>query len=130
MAWGLFVCLIGRWATGYGTGRSPMAKLFVRIADALGVTTLAVCFLGLIPFLSAAPSGAGYAPRTPSFTVNSALKGDRLPMHDALNASAWQTDFASLARANAPHKIPVGCDPAFSPVASPRLAFVYGRCLS
>ena len=107
-----------------------MAKLFVRIADALGVTTLAVCFLGLIPFLSAAPSGAGYAPRTPSFTVNRALKGDRLPMHDALNASAWQTDFASLARANAPHEIPVGCDPAFSPVASPRLAFVYGRCLS
>ncbi|MFY9696467.1 MAG: hypothetical protein WA776_11090 [Xanthobacteraceae bacterium] len=108
-----------------------MAKLFVRIAGALGVTTLAVCFLGLIPVLSAAPSGgAGDVPSTPGFTVNRALKGDRLPMHEALNASAWQTEFRSVARASVPRDIPVGCDPAFSPVASPRLAFVYGRCLS
>lgn len=108
-----------------------MAKLFVRIAGALGVTALAVCFLGLVPFLNAEPSaGAGYVPSKPSFTVNRALKGDRLPMHDALNPSAWRTDFGSLAGATGPHKIPVGCDPAFSPVASPRLAYVYGRCLS
>ena len=43
-----------------------MAKLFVRITGALGVTALAVCFLGLIPFLSAAPSGAGYVPSAPA----------------------------------------------------------------
>ena len=42
-----------------------MAKLFVRITGALGATALAVCFLGLIPFLSAVPSGAGYVPSTP-----------------------------------------------------------------
>jgi hypothetical protein len=107
-----------------------MAKLFVRITDALGVTALAGCFLGLIPFLSAGPSGAGYVPSTPGFTVNRALKGDRLPMHDALNASAWKTEFGSFVRAGAPHEIPVGCDPAFSPVSSPRLAYIYGRCLS
>jgi hypothetical protein len=51
-------------------------------------------------------------------------------MHDALNASAWQTDFASLAHASVPHEVPVGCDPSFSPVTSPRLAYIYGRCLS
>ncbi len=107
-----------------------MAKLFVRITGALGVTALAVCFLGLIPFLSAVPSGAGYVPSAPPVTVNRALKGDRLPMHDALNASAWQTDFASLAHASVPHEVPVGCDPSFSPVTSPRLAYIYGRCLS
>jgi len=107
-----------------------MAKLFARIAGALGVAALAVCLLGLIPFLSAAPSGAGYAPSIPSFSVNRALKSDRLPMHEALNASAWQTEFESLARVSVPHDIPVGCDPAFSPVVSPRLALVYGRCLS
>jgi hypothetical protein len=107
-----------------------MAKLFVRIAGALGITALAVCFLGLIPFLGAAPSGAAYGPSAPSFTVNRALKGDRLPMHDALNASAWRTDFGSLARASAPREIPVGCEPSFSPVSSPRLASIYGRCVS
>jgi hypothetical protein len=51
-------------------------------------------------------------------------------MHDALNASAWQTDFASLAHASVSHEVPVGCDPSFSPVTSPRLAYIYGRCLS
>ncbi len=108
-----------------------MAKLFVRIAGALGVTALGMCFLSLVPFLSAEPStGAGYVPSPPSFTVNRALKGDRLPMHEALNASAWQTEFGSQARASVPHGIPVGCDPAFSPVASPRFAYIYGRCLS
>ena len=108
-----------------------MARLFVRIAGALGVTALALCFLGLIPFLSGAPrAGAGYAPSTPAFTVNRALKGDRLPMHEALNPWSWQTDFGSLARAGAPREIPVGCEPAFSPAVSPRLAYIYGRCLS
>jgi hypothetical protein len=109
-----------------------MAKLFVRAAGALGVTALAVCFLGLFPFLDAEPSaGAGYVPSKPSFyIVNRALKGDRLPMHGTLNPSAWRTDFGSLSRATAPHEIPVGCDPAFSPVAAPRLAYIYGRCLS
>ncbi len=108
-----------------------MAKPFVRMSGALGATALAVCFLALVPFLGAAPSvGAGYVPSPPGFTVNRALKGDRLPMHDALNASAWQTDFGSLARASVPHEIPFGCDPSFSPVSSPRLASIYGRCLS
>jgi hypothetical protein len=108
-----------------------MAKLFVCITGALGVTALAIGILGLIPFLSAAPSGAGYVPSTPpDVTVNHALKGDRLPMHDALNASAWQIDFASLARASVSHDVPFGCEPSFSPVTSPRLAYIYGRCLS
>ncbi len=108
-----------------------MAKFFVRIAGALGVTALGVCLLGVLPFLSAGPSaGAGYVPSAPGFTVNRELKGDRLPMHDALDPSAWKTDFDSLARAQLPRKIPFGCEPAFSPVASPRLAYVYGRCLS
>lgn len=108
-----------------------MTKLLVRIASALGATALAFCILGLLPFLSGAPSaGAGYVPSTPAFTVNRALKGDRLPMHEALNASSWQTEFGSQARASVPHGIPVGCDPAFSPVASPRFAYIYGRCLS
>jgi hypothetical protein len=108
-----------------------MAKFFVRIAGALGATALAVCFLGFLPFLSAEPSvGAGYAPSMPSVTVNRALKGDRLPMHEALNPTAWKTDFGPQADMNVPHEIPVGCDPAFSPVASPRLAYIYGRCES
>jgi hypothetical protein len=108
-----------------------MAKLCVRIGGALGVTALALCFLGLIPFLSAGPTaGAGYMPSAPGFTVNREFKGDRLPIHAAFNSSAWQTEFGPQVRARTPHEIPFGCDPSFSPISSPRLAYVYGRCLS
>ena len=75
-----------------------MVKLFVRIGGALGVTALALCFLGLIPFLSAGPTaGAGFVPGTPGFTVNREFKGDRLPIHAAFNSSAWQTEFGPQA---------------------------------
>ncbi len=133
-----------------------MAKLCVRIGGALGVTALALFLLGFVPFLSAGPTaGAGYVPGTPGFTVNREFKGDRLPIHAALNSSVWQTEFGpqvfgpqvfgsqvfgpqvfgsqvfgSQARARTPHEIPFGCDPAFSPLSSPLLAYVYGRCLS
>jgi hypothetical protein len=113
-----------------------MARLVVRLVGALGATALALLFLGLLPFLSAVPTaGAGYVSTSPGSTVNREFKGDRLPVHAALNGSAWQTEFgsqtfASPARAQAPGEIPFGCDPAFSPVSAPRLAYVYGRCLS
>jgi hypothetical protein len=113
-----------------------MAQLFVRLVGALGATALALFFLGLLPFLSAGPTaGAGYVSTSPGFTVNREFKGDRLPVHAALNASVWQTEFssrifASSARAPAPGEIPFGCDSAFSPVSAPRLAYIYGRCLS
>ena len=111
-----------------------MARLFVRLVGALGATALALFFLGLLPFLSAVPTaGAGYVSTSPGFTVNREFKGDRLPVHAALNASAWQTEFASqtfASSARAGREIPFGCDPAFSPVSAPRLAYIYGRCLS
>lgn len=109
-----------------------MAKLlFVRIAGALGVTSLALFFVGLVPFLSVAPTaGAGFVPSTTGFTVNCEFKGDRLPVHAALNSAVRQTEFGSRTNALAPHEIPFACDPSFSPVSSPRLAYVYGRCMT
>ena len=120
-----------------------MAKLCVRImgtimgtitgaiTSALGVTALALLFLSLVPFLSVAPTaGAAYVPRTPAFTVNREFKGDRLPIHAPLDPSVWRTEFGSLAHARAPHEIPFACEPSFSPISSPRLANIYGRCLS
>lgn len=81
---------------------------------------------------------AGYAPDGTGVSVDRQFKGDRLPMHTAAAPSLLQNDFAALARVHAqpssdtlsqPH-IPFACDPSFSPVAAPRLAYVYGRCLS
>jgi hypothetical protein len=61
-------------------------------------------------------------------SVNRALKGDRLPLvaHQAL---PHDQPSAEPAQSQNREKPPVGCDGAFSPVASPRLANVFKRCL-
>jgi hypothetical protein len=103
-------------------------QLFVRIGGALGVTVLGVCFLGLIPFMGIEPSaGAGFA-RTPAVSVNRELKGDRLPLPSEINSAISRVEPHSVVPYGAPHEVPVGCDPAFSPVSAPRLAYYFGRC--
>lgn len=106
-----------------------MAKLlFVRVAGALTVTSLALLFVGLIPFFDAPNAGAGSAASTPSFTVNREFKGDRLPVVSSANAAVSRNEIDSQKRSRLQDKIPVGCEPAFSPVTNPRLASYYGRC--
>jgi hypothetical protein len=103
-----------------------MAKqLFVRISGALGVTSLALLFVGLIPFLGAGPSaGAGLGVnKLPAFTVNRELKGDRLPLPSEINSAISRN-------IQTPRAIPVGCDASFSAISAPRLAYVFGRCLT
>lgn len=113
-----------------------MAKrLFSRIAGTLAVTLLALCFVSLLPLLSAART-ASYDPSGAGFTVNREFKSDRLPFHTALGSSVLKSDFDSLNRprvqsqTDMPHEIPFACDASFSPVATPRLAYIYGRCMS
>ena len=102
--------------------------LFVRLAGALGMMTLAVFFVGLIPFLSDEPSaGAGF---TPAFSVNQEYKGDRLPLPSDINSAVSRNDNLSQRRSQIPAEIPVGCDSAFSPVSAPQMAYFYGRCMT
>jgi hypothetical protein len=99
--------------------------LFVRFTGALGITALAVFFVGLIPFLSDEPSvGAQF---TPTFLVNREYKGDRLPVRSDINPAVSR---ASSQRSQMPAEIPVGCDAAFSPVSTPQMAYFYGRCMT
>jgi len=103
--------------------------LFVRLAGALGATTLAVFFVGLIPFLSADPTaGAGLKGGPPSVSVNRAFKGDRLPFAAQINSAVSRGGAVSQPSSPIPREIPDGCDAAFSPIAAPRLAYIYGRC--
>lgn len=97
--------------------------LFVRLAGGIGLVSLALFFVGLIPFLSADPTaGAGLVGRTPSFSVNREFKGDRLPVNMAADRDAKRSEAH-------PQEIPVGCDASFSPISAPRLAYIYGRCI-
>jgi hypothetical protein len=95
--------------------------LFVRIASGLGIASLALFFLGLIPFLSIDPSAGAGLHRTPNFSVNREFKGDRLPI-TPVSASSRRAILQH------PDEIPVGCDASFSPISAPRLAYIYGRC--
>jgi hypothetical protein len=119
-----------------------MAKLFVRIAGALGITALALFFVSVIPFFADPIVGAGFAAKSPSFSVNREFKGDRLPSSIATVASRSRPqngpntrdlgarDLRGQDQAQKPRRIPVGCEGAFSPISSPRLAHILGRCMT
>jgi hypothetical protein len=68
--------------------------------------------------------GTGFLSFTPSVAVDRALKGDRLP----LSAPTDNTEMRVPSAPSLREKIPIGCDRAFSPVSSPRLANVFQRC--
>jgi hypothetical protein len=119
-----------------------MAKLWcLRIAGASGVVSVALFLAFLLvspdPFLSAAPiAGAGVGSTTPAVSVNRSLKGDRLPLFNSgLSSSTgakpavWPGELRTPNRSQPREHVPVGCDPAFSPVSSPSPANVYGRCM-
>jgi hypothetical protein len=105
-----------------------MAKLFVRIAGALGIAALALLFVGLVPFFADPTVGAGIAAKAPSFSVNRQFKGDRLPVSSA--PSIARRGLSTQEQPPKPTKIPVGCEGSFSPISSPRLAHVLGRCMT
>jgi hypothetical protein len=105
-----------------------MAKLFIRIAGAFGITALALFFVGLIPFIADPTIGAGIAAKAPSFSVNRQFKGDRLPVTSA--PSVTQRGLSTQEQSSKPARIPVGCEGAFSPISSPRLAHILGRCMT
>jgi hypothetical protein len=105
-----------------------MAQLFIRIAGALGITALALFFVGLIPFIADPTIGAGIAAKAPSFSVNRQFKGDRLPVSGAPSVAG--RGLSTKEQPSKPPKIPVGCEGSFSPISSPRLAHVVGRCMT
>jgi hypothetical protein len=109
----------------------------------LGFASVAVASVasGLIvvvidPVTSAGAHGSNIIPSV----INRALKGDRLqtdqlPMHMASHPHSQSADIGRPGSPAAaapvklvPKKAPFGCDPSFSPVVSPSLADIFGRC--
>jgi hypothetical protein len=105
-----------------------MARLFYfSVAGAFALASLALFLVSFAPLLSAAPFNPGISDRTPPVSVNRFRKGDRLPLHDS---RAVRPDSQAPNASQAHGKVPLGCDPAFSPVTSPALATLYGRCMT
>ena len=105
-----------------------MGNLFIRLAGALGITALALFLVGLIPFLADPTVGAGIAAKAPSFSVNREFKGDRLPVSGAPTVA--RRGLSTQEQSSKPQRIPVGCEGSFSPISSPRLAHILGRCMT
>ena len=99
-------------------------RVYRRLLAASGVLALAFWFIGAVPLwnVSAAP-GVG----APQLTVNQSHKGDRLPVIKP--AAVWH-DLPVPQSLQNEQKVPLGCDRAFSPVATPAAKSIYGRCLA
>jgi hypothetical protein len=99
-------------------------RVFVRMTGAIGVLSLVFLLMDFDPFsLSAAPTSDVENNPTAPFLVNRKLKGDRLPFSEAavfdMRARPNNTDRpAPQPGASANSRVPVGCDPAVSPIAS------------
>ncbi len=70
--------------------------------------------------------GDADAERTAPVSVNRTNKGDRLP--SVATAKLFSRSAPSTAASSTPRRPPLGCDPAFSPIADPARAGVYRRC--
>lgn len=119
-----------------------MAKLcgggILRIVVAFACVSLAFFFASLDPFLHAAPIGVpAVSDRTLAVSVNRYRKGDRLPVLSKTDSSnrtgtkgATWWELRGQGNSQTHRQVPLGCDPAFSPVTSPSLAKVFGRCMT
>ena len=62
-----------------------------------------------------------------SVSVNRLNKGDRLAPSSVDQLSRNSTSMESVVLLK---RVPLGCDPAFSPFADPALAHIYKRCMT
>jgi hypothetical protein len=101
-----------------------MAKLIsLRFMGAAALCSAAFVLAGVAPRLHAAPVGSGMSDPVPAAEVNRLRKGDRLPL---FHPHTVGLELPAGSRVQG--KVPLGCDPSFSPILSPQLGRLYGRC--
>jgi hypothetical protein len=93
---------------------------FVRAA----VTAAALFTVSFISFTSAPGSGL-FTANPPQ--VDRSFKGDRLPLIEPADSSKIGAPAPPTQQSR--EKAPVGCEGAFSPIASPPSANVFRRCM-
>jgi hypothetical protein len=108
-----------------------LRSLSFRLLSAAALVSFVYSLAVLAPFLSAASdAGAGLSTREPTILVNRRLKGDLLPVtHSHSNPAVSPRELGSKPtpqRSGA--QIPLGCDPAFSPIFSLHQGNIYRRC--
>jgi hypothetical protein len=109
---------------------SPNNLVLSRVAGLARIITVAVACVVMSGLLAAGSvSGMSTSATTPEamVSVNRVNKGDRLTQTSTDQPSHNSTSIEVVA----PHKrVPLGCDPAFSPFVDPALAHIYKRCMA
>ena len=108
--------------------KNSTCSMLVRVA---GVTLILVAATAAVAINGPAGGGvSGTSISAPAgdrlVSVNRVNKGDRLPQAPAERLSRSSSSTEAVVP---PKRVPLGCDPAFSPVADPAHGNVYKRCL-
>ncbi len=96
---------------------------FVRFAGA----ALALGLASFVAFPSMPSSAPLWLTTNPPVIVDRTLKSDHLPLVTPIYKSYQPGSPAKPEQARF-EKIPVGCDPAFSPISAPRPTKIFRRC--
>ena len=107
---------------------TPSNSVLSRVAGLARIVTAAVvCVVmsGLVAAGSVSRMRVSTTSAEATVSVNRVNKGDRLIQTPTDRPSHNSTSIEVVV----PHKrVPLGCDPAFSPFADPALAHIYKRC--
>jgi hypothetical protein len=95
--------------------RTAKRIVVVGVVSCLAVTGFAVAVTGAGPALSAQPD---------TVSVNRTHKSNRLPLVPKHASTVSSPAVTTLSRP------PIGCESAFSRVADPKRAYIFGRCIS
>ena len=107
----------------------PTNSVLSRVASLGRISTVAVAFVVMSGLVAVGSVGGMNTSdiREDLISVNRADKGDKLTRTSADRLPHNSTSIEVVV----PHKrVPLGCDPAFSPFADPALAHIYKRCMA
>jgi hypothetical protein len=111
-----------------------MNRLIARSSSALscvaGVTMIIAAAVAVVAMNGPLAGGVSGITTTSSedlVSVNRVNKGDRLSPSSIDRLSYNSTSTESVVPLK---RVPLGCDPAFSPFADPALAHIYKRCMA
>jgi hypothetical protein len=109
---------------------TPTNSVLSRVANLALIITVALACVemsGLVATGSVSGMSIYTTGAEATVSVNRVNKGDRLIQTSTDRPSHNSTSIEVVV----PHKrVPLGCDPAFSPFADPALAHVYKRCMA
>jgi len=99
----------------------------------IGGLAIAAVLVGALPAAQSIAAGIVATSKEPVVQVNRSAKGDRLVEPRSIVVKKSPTETARETIKNPPTgekpRIMDGCDPMFSPVTTPALAHVAGRCI-